>query len=222
MGEQIEENASKILNNIIKYRNRSLLPAPQTTLLAASKKQDSKKIAHAIESGITCFGENQVQEAVSKWVSIKGRHDDVSLHLIGPLQSNKAADAVRLFDMIHTIDREKIARTLAKEMAKQSRHIPCLIQVNIGDEEQKGGIAVSEVPAFTKMCVEELGLDIQGYMCVPPADEPSAPYFALMQKIAQEQHMPELSMGMSGDYETAIKFGATYVRIGTALFGSRS
>lgn len=222
MGDEIKDNIVNMLNNIAKHRNKALLPASHTTLLAASKRQDSDKILQAIESGISCFGENQVQEAVSKWVDIKDDNPDISLHFIGPLQSNKVADAVKLFDMIQTIDREKIARALAKEMTKQMRHIPCLIQVNIGNEEQKSGIAVSEVPAFTKMCVGELGLEIKGYMCVPPADEPSAPYFALMQKIAREQGVSELSMGMSGDYETAIKFGATYVRIGTALFGSRN
>jgi len=221
MSIDISENIVNILNNIAKYRKNAICPAPKTTLLAASKRQEVSKIEEAINSGVTCFGENQVQEALSKWQTLKNHHSDISLHLIGPLQSNKAADAVGLFDMIQTIDREKIAWTLAKEMKKQSRHIPCLIQVNIGDEEQKSGIAVSDVPQFTKMCIDELGLDIKGYMCVPPADESPAPYFALMQKIAREQELEELSMGMSGDYEAAIKFGATYVRVGTALFGAR-
>ena len=217
----IKEKIDNILNNINDYKSKALAPASQITLLAASKRQDREKIEQAVVAGVACFGENQVQEAKSKWTSLKEKHSHIELHLIGPLQSNKAADAVALFDVIQTVDREKIARALSHEMKKQSRHVPCFIQVNIGDEEQKHGVAVSEIADFTSLCVDELGLDIQGYMCVPPIGESPAPYFALMQKIAREQGVKELSMGMSGDYATAIKFGATYVRIGTALFGAR-
>jgi pyridoxal phosphate enzyme (YggS family) len=171
------------------------------------------------------FGENRVQEAQERWGSqTAGRRADIAdlrLHLIGPLQTNKAADAVALFDVIEVLDREKLARALAKEMDKQGRALPCFIQVNTGEEEQKAGIAPRDLPKFYALCAEELGLNIVGLMCIPPVDEPAAVHFAFLQKLARELGLSELSMGMSGDYEKAVALGATSVRVGTGVFGAR-
>ncbi len=192
------------------------------TLVAVSKTFDADAIAPVIEAGQRVFGENRVQEAQSKWPGLKERHADIELHLIGPLQSNKAKEAVALFDVIESVDREKIARELAKEMAKQGRPLPVFVQVNTGLEEQKAGIDPREAVAFAARCREVHGLDVRGFMCIPPFDENPGPHFALLETLATEAGLPGVSMGMSGDYETAIAFGATHVRVGSAIFGGRS
>ncbi len=192
------------------------------TLVAVSKTFDADAIAPVIEAGQRVFGENRVQEAQSKWPGLKERHADIELHLIGPLQSNKAKEAVALFDVIESVDREKIARELAKEMAKQERPLPVFVQVNTGLEEQKAGIDPREAVAFAARCREVHGLDVRGFMCIPPFDENPGPHFALLETLATEAGLPGVSMGMSGDYETAIAFGATHVRVGSAIFGGRS
>lgn len=189
-------------------------------LIAASKTQPVVILEEAIQAGVMDFGENKVQEAAEKWPQLKTRYPNVRLHLIGPLQSNKAAEAVALFDVIQTLDRPKIAEAVAAEMEKQGRTPALLIQVNIGEEPQKAGVSPAELPALLEQC-QTLGLTISGLMAVPPADKNPAPYFALMQKLAHRHRLPELSIGMSGDFETALRFGATMVRIGTALFGER-
>ncbi|MEX6506100.1 YggS family pyridoxal phosphate-dependent enzyme [Jiella sp. M17.18] len=196
-------------------------PAGSVTLVAVSKTHEADAILPVIEAGQRVFGENKVQESQAKWPALKERFPDIELHLIGPLQSNKAGDAVALFDVIESVDREKIARELAKEMKKQGRAPRLYVQVNTGEEPQKAGIAPQEAAAFVARCRDEYGLSIEGLMCIPPADENPGPHFALLAKIAKEAGLEKLSMGMSGDFETAIAFGATSVRVGSAIFGAR-
>lgn len=190
------------------------------TLVAVSKQQPEDAIKQALSDGQRIFGENRVQEAQARWQSLRADYPDLQLHLIGHLQSNKAADAVALFDVIETVDSEKLARALADEMKKQNRHLPCFIQVNTGDEEQKGGVSVAGLPALIATC-REAGLNITGLMCIPPVDDVPGLHFALLHKLAAAHGLKNLSMGMSGDYKSAIAYGATHVRLGTAIFGSR-
>jgi pyridoxal phosphate enzyme (YggS family) len=191
------------------------------TLIAVAKTHPVEAVAAALAAGQTVFGENRVQEAQAKYPELQRRHRDLRLHLIGPLQTNKVKDAVALFDVVQTVDREKLARALAAEMAKQARKLALFIQVNIGEEPQKAGIAPQATDAFIRLCRDELGLAIAGLMCIPPAEHQPAPYFALLREIAQRNGIAGLSMGMSGDYESAIRLGATLVRVGTAIFGTR-
>jgi pyridoxal phosphate enzyme (YggS family) len=195
--------------------------ADVVTLIAVSKTHPAEAVTAAIAAGQKVFGENRVQEAMGKFPALKAQHPDLELHLIGPLQSNKAAEAVALFDVIESVDREKIARALAEEMQKQKRTPRLFIQVNIGEEPQKAGVNPAEIDAFVKLCRDELKLSIEGLMCIPPADKHPAPYFALLREMAKRNNLSQISMGMSGDFETAIQFGATHVRIGTAIFGAR-
>ncbi len=191
------------------------------TLVAVSKAQPVAKIDHALEAGHRVFGENRVQEAKAKWPEIKARHADVELHLIGPLQTNKVRDAMALFDVIETADRAKLARALAAEMARSGRRVPCYIQVNTGEEAQKSGIGPEQADDFIGLCREEFKLPVAGLMCIPPIDEEPALHFALLREIARRNGIDILSMGMSADFETAIRFGATHVRVGRAVFGAR-
>lgn len=192
------------------------------TLIAASKSQPVEVLEAAITLGITNFGENRVQEAAEKWPALKARYPAVRLHLIGPLQSNKAAEAVALFDVIHTVDREKIADALAEEAAKQGRALAYFIQVNIGEEPQKHGVLPRDLEALLQHCRDTARLPVSGLMAVPPADANPAPYFALLAKLAKRHDLPHLSMGMSNDFETALRLGATHIRVGTAIFGART
>lgn len=195
--------------------------ANSVSLIAVSKFFDADSIRPALENGQRIFGENRVQEAQKKWPALRKDYQGIELHLIGPLQSNKAAEAVALFDVIQTIDREKIAAAIAQEIKKQGRSPKLYVQVNTGLEPQKAGISPLETVAFVKRCHEEHGLQIEGLMCIPPLDENPGPHFALLQKLAREAGVKKLSMGMSSDYKTAIAFGATSVRIGSAIFGNR-
>lgn len=195
--------------------------AGSVTLVAVSKTFDAAAIAPVIAAGQRVFGENRVQEAQGKWPALKEYTADIDLHLIGPLQSNKAADAVALFDVIETVDREKIARALAQEMQKQQRQPKLLVQVNTGSEPQKAGVAPQDVVAFVDRCRSVHGLSIAGLMCIPPFDDNPGPHFALLEKLGYEAGVAELSMGMSADFPTAIAFGATSVRVGSAIFGAR-
>lgn len=190
-------------------------------LIAVSKTFAGERIEPVIDAGQTLFGENRVQEAQGKWPALKARVPGIELHLIGPLQSNKARDAVGLFDVIHTIDRPKIARAIAAEMERQNRRPRLLVQVNTGEEDQKAGVRPGDVGDFVQTCRDDHGLAIEGLMCIPPIDEEPALHFALLEKLARRLELPELSMGMSADFETAIRLGATYVRVGTAIFGAR-
>ena len=191
------------------------------TLVAVSKTFEPPDIVPVLEAGQRVFGENRVQEAKSKWPALRERFAGVELHLIGPLQSNKAREAVALFDCIHTIDRPKIARAVAEEMNRQQRQLKLFIEVNTGEEAQKAGVTPAELPALVALCRDELKIEIAGLMCIPPHEEEPAVHFALLAKLAREQGLNALSMGMSADFETAIQFGATHVRVGSAIFGAR-
>jgi PLP dependent protein len=190
-------------------------------LVAVSKTFDADAIRPVIEAGQRVFGENRVQEASAKWPALKDAFPEIELHLIGPLQSNKAREAVALFDVIETVDREKIAAELAREMKRQDRHPRLYVQVNTGREEQKAGIDPHDAVAFVARCRDVHGLAIEGLMAIPPFDENPGPHFALLARLADQAGVPGLSMGMSGDYGTAIAFGATSVRVGSAIFGER-
>ena len=201
---------------------QSLKRAPASvTLIAVTKTFVADTIRPVLAAAHRDFGENRVQEAMAKWPTLKAEFPDIKLHLIGPLQSNKAKEAVALFDAIHTIDRPKIAHAIADEMAKQGRKLHLFVQVNTGEEPQKAGIMPRETKAFVAMCRDELKLDIAGLMCIPPVEEEPAVHFAFLQKLGRECGVTGLSMGMSSDFETAIEFGATHVRVGSAIFGAR-
>lgn len=217
----VEENLLEIKSKIAKAAQEAGREVGEITLVAVSKTFEADHILPAIEVGQRVFGENRVQEAQAKWPGLRERAPDIELHLIGPLQSNKAADAVAVFDVIESVDREKIARALADEMRRQGRGLPVYIQVNTGLEPQKAGIAPDDVADFVSLCRTELGLEVRGLMCIPPVDENPGPHFALLQKLASENGLSKLSMGMSSDFETAIGFGATSVRVGSAIFGHR-
>jgi PLP dependent protein len=191
-------------------------------LVAVTKTFGAEHITPVLDAGHPLFGENRVQEAKAKWPALRERYPGIELHLIGPLQSNKAKEAVALFDAIHTIDRPKIAQAVAEEMAKQGRRLKLFIEVNTGEEPQKAGIMSKEAAGLLRLCREELKLDIAGLMCIPPQDEEAAVHFAFLAKLARELGLAHLSMGMSADFETAIAFGATYVRVGSQIFGTRS
>lgn len=190
-------------------------------LIAVSKTFEASDIIPVLDAGQRLFGENRVQEANGKWPELKARYPDIALHLIGPLQSNKAAEAVALFDAVHSIDRPKIAKAIAEEMARQDKTLQLFVQVNTGEEPQKAGVLPRETKAFVDMCRAELGLTLAGLMCIPPVDEEPAVHFAFLDKLAKECGLPGRSMGMSSDYETAVQFGATHVRVGSAIFGAR-
>jgi hypothetical protein len=189
------------------------------TLVAASKEQPWARVQAVLDAGQSVFGENRVQEAASRW---SDRREGLELRLIGPLQTNKAKDALALFDVIETLDREKLARVLAEEIARRGAAPRLYVQVNTGEEPQKAGVSPREADAFIAACRTTYGILIEGLMCVPPADEPSAPHFALLAKIAARNGLAKLSMGMSADFEVAVRFGATSVRVGSALFGARA
>jgi PLP dependent protein len=191
------------------------------TLLAVSKTFGADAILPVLEAGQRLFGENYVQESKAKWPALRERFPDARVHMIGPLQSNKAGEAVALFDAIHSLDRESLAKELAREMAKQGRRPEVFVQVNTGSEPQKGGVEPRETAAFVARCRDVHGLAIAGLMCIPPFDQPPSPHFALLVKLAQELGLAGLSMGMSADYEAAIQMGATHVRVGSAIFGAR-
>jgi pyridoxal phosphate enzyme (YggS family) len=188
------------------------------TLTAVSKQQPWDAVAPVLAAGQTVFGENRVQEAMERWVPRRG---EVELRLIGPLQSNKAREAVGFFDVVESLDREKLARALAEEVQKQGRSPRLYVQVNTGEEPQKAGVVPAEADAFVALCRDAYGLTVEGLMCIPPAAEPPGPHFALLAKIAARNGLSKLSMGMSDDFETAVRFGATSVRVGSALFGAR-
>lgn len=196
-------------------------PAESVTLIAVSKTHSAEAILPLLAAGQRDFGENRVQEAQAKWPALRDQYPDARLHLIGQLQSNKAAEAVALADAIHAVDRPSLITALARAMEAQGRRPDCFVQVNIGDEPQKGGCAIPDVPALLEEA-RRAALPIAGLMCLPPADVEPAPYFALLARIARDHGLPELSMGMSGDYDTAAMLGATHVRVGSALFGART
>lgn len=194
--------------------------AEEVTLIAVSKTRDAAAIRPLLAAGQRAFGENRVAEAADKWPALREEYPDVQLHLVGQLQSNKAEDAARLFDCIHSLDRPSLVTALARAFDKAERRVPCFVQVNIGGEEQKGGCALADLDALLAEA-RSADVPVAGLMCLPPADGEPAPYFALLDKLAADHGLPGRSMGMSGDYATAIMLGATHVRVGTALFGER-
>jgi hypothetical protein len=191
-------------------------------IIAVTKTFGAAEILPVLEAGHRLFGENRVQEAKAKWPPLKAEFPDIELHLIGPLQSNKVREAVALFDAIHTIDRDKIARAIADEQKRQGRQLKLFAEVNTGEEPQKAGVMPREATDFVNRCRNELALEIAGLMCIPPLEEEPGLHFALLAKLARESGLAHLSMGMSGDFETAIAFGASYVRVGSAIFGERT
>ena len=218
---ELQERLDDVRSRVATAERKAARPAGAAQLVAVSKTFDADFIRPVIAAGQRLFGENRVQESQSKWPALKAETPDIELHLIGPLQSNKAADAVALFDVIETVDREKIAHALAAEMKLQGKAPRLYVQVNTGLEPQKAGIVPDETVDFVRLCREELGLTVEGLMCIPPAHENPGPHFALLAKLAHQCGLEKLSMGMSSDYEVAIGFGATSVRVGSAIFGSR-
>ena len=216
----IAENLRLILARIALARKSAMKPAAFTKLIATSKMHDASEVRALLEAGHRVFGESRVQEALGKWAALKRDFPDVELHLIGPLQSNKVPEAVGLFDVIHSLDRPKLANALKNECEKTGRKPDLFVQVNTGEEPQKAGVAPKDTAAFIAL-VRELELNVNGLMCIPPVNAAPAPHFALLAKLAGENGLPHLSMGMSDDFETAIRFGATHVRVGTAIFGER-
>ena len=222
-------DAGKLAENLAAVRGQVAAAAEaagrdpaEVTLVAVGKTHPAEWIEAALKAGQRVYGENRVQEAQGKFPDLKARYPDLVLHLIGPLQTNKAAVAVELFDVIETVDRPKLARVLAKEMDKAGRRPACFIQVNTGEEEQKAGVAPGEADQLIALSRDELGLPVEGLMCIPPLGEEPALHFALLREIARRNGLKSLSMGMSADFETAIRFGATHVRVGTAIFGPRA
>jgi pyridoxal phosphate enzyme (YggS family) len=215
------QNLADIRARIALAEKAAKRPAGSVTLIAVTKTFEAEAVEVALGAGQRAFGENRVQEAEGKYPALKEKHPDIDLHLIGPLQSNKAAEAVALFDAIHSVDRPKIAGALAKEIQKQGRAPKLFVQVNTGAEPQKAGVLPEETDAFLKSCQAEYGLIITGLMCIPPAEENPAPHFALLEKLSTRNGLSGLSMGMSADFDIAIAFGATHVRVGSAIFGVR-
>ena len=218
----VAQNLVEVKANVAAAAKKTGRKAEDITLVAVSKVHGVDRIRPALENGHRTFGENRVQEAKEKWPVLKDAFPDITLHLIGPLQTNKVKEAVALFDVIESVDREKLARRLAEEMTRQDRRVPVFIQVNTGEEEQKAGILPSQIDEFVHLVRDELGLSVHGLMCIPPVDEEPALHFALLKKIADRNGLKKLSMGMSNDYDVGIQFGATHVRVGTAIFGKRS
>lgn len=217
-----EENLKIVLEDIKTISSKALGSSKNLQLVAVSKTHSADKIRPVINAGQRIFGENRVQEAQGKWPELKSETPDIELHLIGPLQSNKTADAIELFDVIQSIDREKIAKAIQKEALRLGKCPDLYVQVNTGLEPQKAGIAPQEAVAFVEYCKNDLSLPVIGLMCIPPNEENPGPHFALLQKLGEEAGLENLSMGMSSDYQTAIEFGATHVRVGSAIFGERN
>jgi len=216
----IQQRLGQIQERIQKTRLEAPLAAPETKVIAVTKQQSLDTIKAALELGLLEFGENRVQEAKEKWGEIRVTRPDIKLHLIGPLQTNKIEDALELFDVIHTLDREKLAMAL-KDKWHLARGTQLFIQVNTGEEPQKSGIAPKDASAFIDFCMKELKLPVTGLMCIPPAEETPAAHFGFLHELAKKHQLAHLSMGMSGDYDIAVRYGATYLRIGTALLGER-
>jgi pyridoxal phosphate enzyme (YggS family) len=228
MNREPGEESAAVAGNLKEVRERIAAagqaagrPADAATLIAISKSQSEARIRAALDAGQRVFGENRVQEAQAHWTELRGAYPDLELHFVGHLQSNKVTEAVALFDVIHSLDRPKLARALAREMARSGARVGLFVQVNIGEEPQKGGVAPGDAEAFIADCREEYGLEIEGVMCIPPADQEPSPYFALLAGIAQRSGLRCLSMGMTDDYEIAVRLGATHVRVGRAIFGER-
>ena len=213
---------AKVTQSIRKCELESKRDAGEVTLIAVSKVQPVEKIEKVLKAGHKHFGENRVQEAWSKWPMLKEQYEDVKLHLLGPLQTNKVDQAVRIFDVIHSLDRERLAEKLASSMKKLNKDVELFVQVNFENEEQKSGIRVNDLEKFLRVCVDKYNLNIIGLMCIPPMHKDPKSFFIELKSLAKENNLPKLSMGMSSDYEEAVYNGATHVRVGTAIFGERN
>ena len=220
--------AAEVAANLAEVRNRIAAAAAEAerdpatvTLIAVGKVQPVERVEAALAAGQRVFGENRVQEAQGKWPALRDRYPGIELHLIGPLQTNKVKEAVALFDVVQTVDRPKLAVELSREMAKQGRTLQCYIQINTGEEAQKAGVLPVDADAFIEACRRDHGLNVVGLMCIPPVDQDPALHFAMLRELAKRHGLSGLSMGMSGDYDIAVKLGATHVRVGTAIFGAR-
>ena len=219
--ETVRSNLESVHAKIAQAAEDSDRSRDDVTLIAVSKMQPADRIEAALLAGHRVYGENRVQEAEGRWPAYRERYHDLQLHLIGPLQTNKARNAIQLFDVIHTLDRPRLAVTLARLFDETGRRLPCYIEVNTGSEPQKAGVLPADADAFIKSCIEEHGLPVVGLMCIPPAEDVAAPHFALLADIAARNGLKRLSMGMSADYEQAVQLGATDVRVGSAIFGER-
>ena len=217
----VAQSYSRLVDAVAEAAKAAGREAAEITLVAVSKTRSAQHIEPVLSAGHIDFGENRVQEAQVKWPDLKARYPAARLHLIGALQSNKARDAVALADAIHSLDREKLARAVSQEMARSARRPECFIQVNTGEEAQKSGVPPGQADALIEACQEKYALPLVGLMCLPPLDEEPAPHFALLRKIAERHGLTKLSMGMTADYQTAIAFGATHIRVGSAIFGAR-
>ncbi len=217
----LSENYRQVLENIRNAAKDAQRNPEEISLVAVSKTHDADKIIPLLNEGHRIFGENRVQEAQKKWPELKALYPDVKLHLIGGLQTNKAKEAVALFDVIESLDRPELAEKLAEEMKKQNRFLPCFVQVNTGEEPQKSGVSPKDAVSFVKLFQEKYSLNVIGLMCIPPVDDEPAPHFAFLKKLAKDAGVKELSMGMSDDYPVAVQQGATFVRVGSAIFGKR-
>tara|TARA_B100000029_G_scaffold132543_1_gene126453 strand:- start:9881 stop:10573 length:693 start_codon:yes stop_codon:yes gene_type:complete len=219
--QNLFKNINLIKKKISNSLNEDINKKQNVEIIAISKRQPIERIINALDYGHKIFGENQIQESIKKWPELKKKYKNIKLHLVGPLQSNKAKDAIALFDVIQTVDREKIAKTLKKEEENMQKKISYMIQINTGEESQKSGIFPNSADEFFQYCKEDLKLNVQGLMCIPPYNEDPAIHFAYLKKKNLEYKLPYLSMGMSNDFEKAVTFGATHIRIGTAIFGKR-
>ncbi|WP_164118416.1 YggS family pyridoxal phosphate-dependent enzyme [Sphingorhabdus sp. Alg239-R122] len=220
-----DENAPTSLETVERAMDKAAALAGREneniSLIAISKTRMAEEILPLLGEGHRLFGENRVQEAAEKWPELRAEYSDIELHMVGQLQSNKADEAIALFDVIHSVDRPSLVKALGKAMQKANRSVPCFIQINIGEEEQKGGCGIADLPGLLTLC-EKHGVPVQGLMCVPPLDLEPSPYFALLAQKAKVHGLPLLSMGMSADFEAAVKIGATHIRVGSALFGARN
>jgi len=221
MEESIAANLAAVRGRIEAAARAAGRPPEAVSLVAVSKTQPADAVRAALAAGQRVFGENRVQEGLAKFPELRGEFPDLELHLIGPLQTNKVREAVAHFDLIETVDRPRLAAALAREMERTGRHLPCYVEVNTGEEPQKAGVLPEATDEFIAECRDRLGLPIVGLMCIPPEHEEPALHFALLREIARRNGLDILSMGMSADFETAIRFGATHVRVGTAIFGAR-
>jgi pyridoxal phosphate enzyme (YggS family) len=218
---EIASNLESVRETISRAAADSDRSPMSITLIGVSKQQPEDRIEASLNAGLRVFGENRVQEAETRWEQRRKHIPDLELHLIGPLQSNKVRAAVRLFDVIQTIDRPRLAETVSRVMAEEGRKLNCYVQVNTGEEEQKAGVLPSEAESFVKACIEDYRINVTGLMCIPPVTDAPAPHFAFLKAMADRLNLPNVSMGMSADYPAAIQLGATHIRVGSAIFGNR-
>ena len=222
INEELVRNLKAVQATIFQAAINADRNPKDVSLIGVSKQQPEDRINASLAAGLRVFGENRVQEAEIRWAKRRSKFSDLEIHLIGPLQTNKVRSAIRLFDVIQTVDRERLAHTLGRVMAEEGRNLPCFVQVNTGEEEQKAGISTSDAEAFVRTCIDKYALNIVGLMCIPPAKDVAAPHFAFLQQMADQLNLPYTSMGMSGDYPAAVELGATHVRVGSAIFGDRT